>query len=408
MNPYYNIREGEDQYEYGLRLIETKVENNPSDLEWQDIVEALGLDCHYDTLRKAANTTPYSGYAVMQHYKRKALADCTYSTEDYLSEIEDKLLELQKERQRFYDQRREYNAMVRNDSRQEYLDDRLVEAAKNLNETVGTLFGESEYLYNTSDKEAVLVLCDWHYGMVTNNIWNTYNTQVCKERVKKTVEMAIDRLILHKCKVLHIVLLGDAAHGAIHVSARVASEELVCDQIMQVSEILAQAINRLSAYAEVTKVYSTYGNHLRTVQNKNDSIHRDNMERLIPWWLRQRLADNPHVEIVEESENEFILFDVCGHGICATHGDLDNVKSSPRLLPTLFQRKLGHNIEYILLADKHHIEGYEELGAVAKICDALCGTDDYANGKRLYSTPGQTMMIFDYDGLDAEYHFRLG
>ena len=57
MNPKYSQLENEDSYEYGLRLIETKIEQNPPDLEWSDIVDLLGLDVHYDSLRKAANVT---------------------------------------------------------------------------------------------------------------------------------------------------------------------------------------------------------------------------------------------------------------------------------------------------------------------------------------------------------------
>ena len=62
VNPKYERREGEDTYEYGLRLIEIKVEQKPDDLDWEDIVEATGIECHRDSLRKAASVTPYSGY----------------------------------------------------------------------------------------------------------------------------------------------------------------------------------------------------------------------------------------------------------------------------------------------------------------------------------------------------------
>lgn len=52
MNPRYERREGEESYEYGLRLIETKIEQKPDDLDWEDIIEATGIDCHRDSLRK--------------------------------------------------------------------------------------------------------------------------------------------------------------------------------------------------------------------------------------------------------------------------------------------------------------------------------------------------------------------
>lgn len=327
---------------------------------------------------------------------------------DLLSEISMARLDLQKERQRFFDQRREYSKLVVNTSRAEHLEERLVKAAEGLSSTVGTIeFGSHKPMLPVGDKEAVLVLCDWHYGMATDNAFNTYNTAICKERVQKVVVDTIERVQLHQCNTLHIVVLGDLVHGAIHTSARVAAEELVCDQLMNVSEILAQAIEHMSQYVAHTKVYMTYGNHARTVQKKDDNLHRDNMERIIPWWLRQRLGGNDSIEVVTEFENEFIVFDVCGSGFCASHGDLDSVKSSPRLLTVLFQKKYGRNIDYILLADKHHRESFEELGVSAMICGALCGADEYASNKRLYSTPEQLLLIVsDDDGVDAEYRIR--
>lgn len=327
---------------------------------------------------------------------------------DLLSEIDRKKTDLQKERQRFFDQRREYSKMVTAAGRAEHLEERLVAAAENLAETVGRVeFKDYEPQVITKGNEAILVLCDWHYGMATDNAFNTYNTAICKERVQKVVNATVQRMQLHQCDTLHIVVLGDLVHGAIHTSARVAAEELVCDQLMNVSEILAQAIEHLSWYVNNTKVYMTYGNHARTVQKKDDNIHRDNMERIIPWWLRQRLNGSDNIEVVTEFDNEFMVFDVCGSGFCASHGDLDSVKSSPRLLTVLFQKKYGRNIDYILLADKHHRESFEELGVSAMICGALCGADEYASNKRLYSTPEQLLLIAkDGVGVDAEYRIR--
>ena len=43
VNPKYEQKDGEDLYEYGLRLIEIKMEQKPDDLDWEDIVEATQL-----------------------------------------------------------------------------------------------------------------------------------------------------------------------------------------------------------------------------------------------------------------------------------------------------------------------------------------------------------------------------
>ena len=53
-------------------------------------------------------------------------------------------------------------------------------------------------------------------------------------------------------------------------------------------------------------------------------------------------ANNLNITVMPESENEFLFIDACGHDICASHGDLDTVKTSPRLLTTVFQKKYGN------------------------------------------------------------------
>ena len=136
VNPKYERKDGEDLYEYGLRLIEIKMEQKPDDLDWEDIVEAAQLDCHRDSLRKAASVTPYSGYAVAQHFKRKYSAEDRPDKEQYLGELDIKIAEVRKEAKRFFDQRREFNKLVDRIGRAENLEDRLAEAAVALNESV--------------------------------------------------------------------------------------------------------------------------------------------------------------------------------------------------------------------------------------------------------------------------------
>lgn len=104
-------------------------------------------------------------------------------------------------------------------------------------------------------------------------------------------------------------------------------------------------------------------------------------------------------------ENFLVIDD---HNICAAHGDLDNVKNAGKTLHTLFAKKYSSDIDYVVLADKHHKEEFEELGIESMIAPCLCGTDDYANGKRLYSTPAQLMMVFRPGvGADACYQIKL-
>lgn len=382
-------------------------------LVYGKLIDKTLSDCDYSELAEALYGQAYSSDVArrMLYGSRRTLElldDAACYDGDIREDINAQVMEMRKERQRLFDQRRELYKLMSFEGRMEHVCESLVSAANNLENSVGVMFNaayvEPQYLTNN---EAVLVFSDWHYGMKTSNVFNQYDTGVCVNRVQNTVNAAIQRIQLHRCRMLHVVVLGDLMHGAVHVGARVASDELACDQLMQVSEILAQAIMKLGQYCEETRVYMTYGNHARTVQNKHDSIHRDNIERIVPWWLEQRFQNHENIKIMPASETEFLFIRACGHDICATHGDLDGVKGSPRLLATLFQKQYGRDIEYIILGDKHHRESFHELGVTATICGSLCGTDDYANDKRLYSNPEQLLLIVDPErGVDAEYRIR--
>lgn len=395
-------RENENDFEYHKRLIKGKlVDKTLADVDYSELAEAVyGQEYSSDVARRMM----YGSNRTIDLLEKNQCGGSS-CTDDISGRIED----LRRERQRFFDQRREYTKLISEEGRLQHLFEVTEHAAMKLNETVGVLYNRGQYdlsLARFNDVDAVLFFGDWHYGMKTDNIYNKYNIDICKTRVKNVVDNAIERIQTHGCKNLHIVIVGDLVHGAIHTSARVASEELVSDQIMQVSEVLAQSICELSKFVENTYVYMTYGNHARVIQNKSDSIHRDNFERLIPWWLKLRLQKCENVFVAPEFEHEFITINVMGHDICAAHGDLDSVKEAAGTIGPLFYKKYGKDIEYIVLGDKHHRESFDGLGITTRICGSLCGVDDYANDKRLYSNPSQLMFTVDANGVDAEYALR--
>ena len=396
--------ESETALNYHKRLVFGKlVDKTLADADYSELAEKLyGKPYSSDVARRMC-------YGSLKTLQLIDMENYSSAPQDTVAEIDAKIDELRRESQRFYDQRREYKRLVSKDGRLENLYDALVESADNLNKSIGSLDFFKYRDIETSDEgnEAVLVFSDWHYGMVSSGVFNEYNTDICIERVASVVQEARERIVRHGCKKLHIAILGDMIHGSIHVSARVASEELVCDQLMQISEILAQAICELSRCVPETIIYMTYGNHARAIPKKEDNIHRDNFERIIPWWLEQRLSSDDTIKFAEQTGNEFLFMDVCGHEFCASHGDLDNVHNSPRLLGTLFQKVYGKNIEYILLGDKHHRESFDELGITAMLCGSLCGCDEYANNKRLFSSPSQILLIVNERcGVDAEYRLK--
>lgn len=309
-------------------------------------------------------------------------------------------------KKQFFDQRREYNAVLAREAREDHLLECLRESAEKLNEQM-PLLNKTGELYPDLSTEAVLVLTDWHYGMVANNVWNKYDTNICKERLEELRHKVINKLALHDVVILHVLVLGDMANGAIHVTSRVAAEEHVVDQLMQVSELIAEFVDDLANRVQYTQIYCTYGNHMRTVPNKKDSIHADNMERIIPWWLAQRFKTRDDVVVAETGKDEMLRAVVCGAEVCAVHGDLDGGKDAALALSQMYERAFGRKMQYLFTGHYHSMLDTENYGITSIRAGGMCGVDEYAKNARLFSTPSQTLAIFDRGELDALYHIRL-
>lgn len=405
MNEVLRRLDGETEDQCIWRIGNAKNNGLLGDMTWVDIAAFLNYEFRED------ETKYYDSSAYRKKYKNFADAyEGIFSKEQFtttqMNEYEEQKKEMFKAKKQWEDQRRECKKYWTAEARFDHIVNKLIESANHLCEIKPLTF--DNYILTYDDSEAVVCWADWHYGMVTDNIWNQYNTEICRRRVTEFVNKAIIRLQRHGVKRLHIMLLGDAAHGSIHTSCRVASEEETCNQLMQASEIMAEAINELSSYVPEVNVYATYGNHLRSIQNKNDSIHSDNMEKIIPWWLEQRLQNNSRVNIIKSDYYEFLYLNVCGYNIVGAHGDLEKFKQFGLTVNTLFTKKYGLTIDYTVSADKHHIEEFEQIGIESILVRSLCGTDEYANNNRLYSAPGQTLMIFTpEEGRDGTYNIKL-
>lgn len=388
----------ENEEQYIFRICSMK---DGSGMTWQEIA---------DIINKALNNN-YTSSAYRKKYQYfqnglKAHEKWAFSDDEYLKKIQEEKDELYKVKKQLQDQRREYNKLLTHDARSEHLEEELIKAANRLNLEKSFSYDDS-YSVNT-ENDALICFADWHYGMVTDNVWNKYNIQICEARLHKFIRKAREYLKLHNVNNLHIMILGDLIHGACHTSCRVASEENVCEQLMHASELLAEVIYILSQYVNHVYIYSTYGNHARTVQKKEDSIHSDNLESIVPWWLEQRFKDNCKVSISQNMFYEFIYCQICGHDIIGTHGDLDNFKKLGTDMHMLFSKQFGFDVEYVFSGDRHHSESNDSYGIENVLVSSLCGTDEYANNKRLYAKAGQTLCIFNKeDGKVCTYNITF-
>lgn len=392
----FSLMPGENQWQYKWRIYQAKL-NGLIDLDWEDLSAKIDKVLRPD--ESPFNECVYrKEAATLSKYWENVFSRVSMSP---AGEAESDLL--YKARQMLADQRREYNKLLRRDARAERLGECMLQAVTEMNRSYPLLALGTDGRIGFAEAEGVLFVADVHYGMTADNIWNKYNTQICRERLAQLTQRAVQICRFQGLRKLHVVLLGDMVAGAIHVGTRVASEETTIDQLMHVSELLAQMINELSVSVSEVVVHSTYGNHARVIANKKESIHADNMERIIPWWLRERLASNARVRVEESPYYEFIKINLFGRNLVAVHGDLDSVKDLGTLVNGLFTRVYGEQIDYAVMADKHHKESFDRLGAESYIVGSVCGTDEHANNHRLYSKPSQMLMVFNPSGLECNY-----
>lgn len=396
-------RDGENERQYIWRIGQMIDKGEIS--SWTEVAPIINSEWRTDESEYRDESAYRKPYQYAKGFYEDVFSG--FEKDQYMNELEEQKIALQKERMRLSDQRREFNKLVRKEARTEHLYDVIRETAAKMNKEKPMELQEFSEVFD-SGKEAILCLADWHYGMVTDNIWNKYNPEICRQRVAELITRTKAYLNLNDVQTLRIVLLGDSAHGGIHSTCRVASEENVVEQLMHVAELIAELINELSSCVEDVYIYSTYGNHMRTIQNKADSTHSDNMEKILPWWLAERFANRIDIHLVEADYREFIWFKAAGYNVCCTHGDLDNFKDIGVTLNTIFSKQFGETIDYTFSADKHHLEELDRYGIESVLIPSLCGTDDYANEHRLYSSAGQMLFIFDSQyGREATYNIKF-
>lgn len=396
MNPKYTKLETESDYEYGLRLIEVKVEQNPSDLEWSDIVDLTGLNLHYDSLRKAANVTPYSGYNVMKYFKGK------YSTQNadsssYLDELEEKMLELKKERQRFFDQRNALNKVVRDLARQDENTDILERAIKS--GAIPRLEYCQSYI-EPSDNDLLVSINDLHFGAYVDNYWNYYNSDVCRQLLREYLDHILEVAALHGSENCYVWANGDLVSGNIHKSIAVSNRENVIQQVVGVSEIISEFLAELSKHFECVYFSSVAGNHSR-IEDKNVASPHERLDDLIEWYLRARLQNFENVvfDHYQKIDDTLYLLNIRGKTYLGVHGDYDGSPSKVQSLQTMAQQP----VYAVLSGHLHHNKIDNVQGVKTVMAGSFLGMDDYCVGKRIYGIQQQLVCVCTHSGIKAYY-----
>ena len=321
---------------------------------------------------------------------------------DKLSEYDRKKIEFQVERQKFFDQRNAFNKLVRERSRQEELNEILVAAIQS-----GNLL-QLNYEYHEvipSDNDLLVSLNDIHYGATVNNYWNTYNSDICREMMRRYLDNVIQIAHTHGSENCVVWANGDEISGNIHKSITVTNKENVIEQIKGVSELIAEFIAELSKHFATVTFVSVAGNHSRLDPNKDNALVSERLDDLIEWYLAARLQSFENVIIGggEKVDETMYLIDVRGKTYCGVHGDFDGSPSKIQALQTMARKPLYA----VLSGHLHHCKMDDVQGIRTIMAGSFLGMDDYCVQKRIYGRPEQMVCVCDETGVRCSYNVGL-
>ncbi|MWV44958.1 hypothetical protein GRF59_15150 [Paenibacillus sp. HJL G12] len=332
-------------------------------------------------------------------------ASSTLFEDEVYKKLTDKEIEIQKKTVQFRDQRREYNKLINEQGKIDGIRGIVVEAAHRLSENYPLLVTNKPKNTYDSNKEAALLLSDWHKGLFANSYWNKFDNNEFYKRVNKVVNRTIEDAKRHNVKTIHVFSLGDLINGWIHTTTRINSVEDVITQTMEVSESMAQVLHTLSNEFESVKFYNCRGNHDRVTPNKNDEIAKESFADIVPWFLKARLSHLSNIEFIQNTyDDEIITTEICGKTIFAVHGHRDRVGNVVENL-TLMTKRIP---DFCFMGHIHHHEENEVHGIEIVVNSSLSGVDAYAKEIRKTSKPAQKLIIFDNEeGRLATYNIRL-
>lgn len=388
----WNQHPGESYEDWKWRLLLAKTRHETHGLSWTDIASMLGLSYTEEHLRKEMH-----GIALYDEYLRGQRG---IARDD---DLQAQMDSLERAKIQAQDQRRMLRKDLREWARADHLREEVVKAIRELEPLkIRPQVEGTELVF--SNLEGILLLSDWHVGMVTDNLSNTYNTTVFRERLGEVARQTIETCRLNSIGRLHMMCLGDLVHGLIHVTARIQSEEDVVRQCMDAAEGLCSLIGSILDAGIGIKLYWSRGNHDRVNANMKESICKESFADLILWYLQARLEGVEGIEIVPNTQDdEIIMAEVCGQKICAVHGHKDKPDKAVRNMVAV-TRSLP---DYVFLGHFHSSAEREIDGATVIVNGSLCGVDDYAHSLRCTGKPSQSLLIMSERGIVARHNLIL-
>lgn len=371
-----------------------KRKRTDENLEWQDVAdfrsEFNGDLEHRDTVRK--------GSKLLYEYIDAGWVNEPLETEDNSDNAE--LIKMRKEKIKLSDARVEYNRLIRQEARKESYADMV---KRIICENVEPMNIPVHYTLFNSSTDLLCHLTDVHCGIEIHNWKNDFDEDILKKRIEKITSDILDIRGMHQSENCYLVI-GEILSGIIHNNLRLQNNMDLMEQFKYVSELISAMLSRMANHFNHIYVYTTPGNHSRISPKKEDSLDGENMDMLLPFYLKARMQNIDNITICDNTvEPEIAMFNIRGNNVFASHGHKDSPSNVVQNFTMMFNVKPD-----IVLLGHRHTNGLTTVYDTKVIESGCCsGSDNYAVSIRKVNNPEQTVSVIGENGLICLYDIQL-
>lgn len=371
-----------------------KRKRTDENLEWQDVAdfrsEFNGDLEHRDTVRK--------GSKLLYEYIDAGWVNEPVESEDNSDNAE--LIKMRKEKIKLSDARVEYNRLIRQEARKESYADMV---KRIICENVEPMNIPVHYTLFNSSTDLLVHLTDIHTGIEIHNWKNDFDEDILKKRIEKFTSDILDIRGMHQSENCYLVI-GEILSGIIHNNLRLQNNMDLMEQFKYVSELISAMISRMANHFNHIYVYTTPGNHSRISPKKEDALDGENMDILLPFYLKARIQNIKNITICDNTiEPEIAMFNIRGNNVFAAHGHKDSPSNVVQNFTMMFNIKPD-----IILLGHRHTNGLTTVYDTKVIESGCCsGSDNYAVSIRKINKPEQTVSVIGNNGLICLYDIQL-
>lgn len=371
-----------------------KRKRTDENLEWQDVAdfrsEFNGDLEHRDTVRK--------GSKLLYEYIDAGWVNEPVEKENNSDNAE--LIKMRKEKIKLSDARVEYNRLIRQEARKESYADMV---KRIICENVEPMNIPVHYTLFNSSTDLLVHLTDIHTGIEIHNWKNDFDEDILKQRIEKFTSDILDIRGIHQSENCYLVI-GEILSGIIHNNLRLQNNMDLMEQFKYVSELISAMLTRLANHFNHIYVYTTPGNHSRISPKKEDGLDGENMDVLLPFYLKARMQNFENITIGNNNiEPEIAMFNIRGNNVFAAHGH----KDSPSNVVQNFTMMFNVKPDIVLLGHRHTnaMETVYDTKVIQSGC--VSGSDQFATSIRKVNRPEQTVSVIGDKGLICLYDIQL-